>query len=139
MSMMIKKKRYSLICAMGTVDPRSSSKLGTERKKSTVAQTSMAGSRTSRRWDAGVRESWEDARVPRRRPRRGRTEKRCMSPGAGGTEVLAHTKVYEGKGTCGAKMERKGKVGGILYFFPSHNSGRTSQDPVSQARTRSGV
>src|SRR6266699_6400155 len=74
------------------------SRLGTASAVLTVAQTSMMGLRTSRRWGAGSRESREDARVPRRRPRTGMAEKRRMS-----TRGLrsSHTKVYEGKGNVG--------------------------------------
>jgi hypothetical protein len=93
---------------------------GTARSTLTAAQTSMMGPRTSRRWGAGSRESWDDARVPRRRLRTGRTEKRRMSPRAGGgTGVYAHKGIWK-EGDVWAKMKRNEKVEGILYFFPGH-------------------
>jgi hypothetical protein len=50
------------------------------------------------------------------------------------------TQRYMKEGEVWAKMERKEKVeGGYLILFPSHNSGRNSQVPISQARTRRGA
>jgi len=113
------------------------SRSGTTSSVSRVTQTSMMGLRTSMRWAAGPRESWEDARVPRRRLRTGRTEKRRMSTRAEGTGVFAHKGIRK-KGMCGQRWNAR-KRRRVSYTFPGHNSGRKSRDPVSQVRTGSGV
>lgn len=62
---------------------------------------------------------------------------------AGGWRGLrsSHTqKVYEGKGKCGRRWNGKKRwTVSYTFFQVIINSGRNSQDPVSQARTRSGV
>lgn len=101
------------------------------------AQTSVEGSRTSRRWSAGSRELWEDARVPRRRLRTGRRGKRYMSPRAGGS---CRTKVYERKGMCGRRWNAKKRWRISYTFRQSHNSGPVCpRSRISQVGIRSGV
>ena len=86
-------------------------------------QTSTTGSRTSRRWDAGSRKPWEDARDPRRRLRRERTERKRMSPRAGRRKSLRAQR-YMKERDVWAKMDVRAKGSRVSYTFPVHNSGQ---------------
>ena len=78
---------------------------GTTRLTSRETQMSMMGSRTWRLW----------ARDPRKRPRRGRTEKKRMSLRAGGRRLRTQ-KVYEGMGCVSEDGTQSKGFEGILYF-----------------------